>query len=488
MIARFRFQTALLLSASVALSGCLVGPNYSRPPAPTTASFKEAEGWAPAKPSDAADRKDWWTVFNDRTLNALEERVDVSNQNLIAAEAAYRQAVELVRADRASLFPTVAANGSVNYSGRGLRRRRNHHHQQRVHCRRWRRQRHPVPASALARHGRPTCGARSAAPSSRPRRPPRRARGRWPARGSRRRPSWRSTTSSLRQDDEQMRLLDATNAAYARTLQITQNKYAAGVSAKSDVLQARSLLLSTQAEATDLIQQRARLEHAIAILDGEAPAALSLVGAQRWTLIAPEIPTSEPSALLQRRPDISTAERQVAAANAQIGVQVAAYYPNITLSGSGDLAASQLGQLFNASSFLWSVGSSAAETLIDFGARRARVAQARAAYDQAVANYRQTVLTAFGAVEDNLAAQRVLGKEEALRRQASLDADQAEEIARNQYTAGQVDFTTVVTSETNALNARTTLLQVQSTRIATAVDLISALGGGWRTSDLPTTF
>ena len=487
MNVRLRFQTALLLSASVALSGCLVGPNYSRPPAPTTTSFKEAEGWAPAKPSDAADRKDWWTVFNDRTLNALEERVDVSNQNLIAAEAAYRQAVQLVRADRASLFPTVAANGSVNYSGGGsggggtittssgsiVGGGGGNATQYRLGIgASWapdlwgqiRRTIEAAKATAQASAGE-VASARLSAQTE-----------------------LALDYIQLRQDDEQKRLLDATNAAYARTLQITQNKYAAGVSAKSDVLQARSLLLSTQAESTDLIQQRARLEHAIAILDGEAPAALSLVGAQRWTLIAPEIPSSEPSTLLQRRPDISTAERQVAAANAQIGVQVAAYYPNITLSGSGDLAASQLGQLFNASSFLWSVGSSAAETLIDFGARHARVAQARAAYDQAVANYRQTVLTAFGAVEDNLAAQRVLGQEEALRRQASLDADQAEEIARNQYTAGQVDFTTVVTSETNALNARTTLLQVQSTRIATAVDLISALGGGWRTSDLPTTF
>jgi NodT family efflux transporter outer membrane factor (OMF) lipoprotein len=288
----------------------------------------------------------------------------------------------------------------------------------------------------------------------------------------------------LRQYDEEKRLLGANADALGRTLTITRNKYNAGVAGKSDVLGAQSQYESAKADLADIAQQRARTEHAIAILAGEAPAALTLAPTP-WTLKLPDIPTAAPSTLLERRPDIASAERAAANASAQIGVQTAAYFPALTLTGQGGYASSQLGQLFSASTSFWSVGASAAETLFDAGARHARVAQARAAYDQAVATYRQTVLTAFGQVEDNLAAQRVLAAEQAMRKAAADSASAAETIARNQYAAGTVDYTTVVVAQTTAINARNTELSIEAQRLTTAVDLIEALGGGWNASNLP---
>ncbi len=474
-------MTVTALCAS--LSACLVGPNYRRPTTPITPIYKEAPGWTQAQPSSAADRQNWWTAFGDPTLNALEAQVITSNQTVAAAAAAYREATAIVRIDRAALFPTVTANGGVSYSGSG------------------------AGGGALFTNGTGTVttnsGSSGASYSLG-------LGGSWAPDlfgGIRRNvESARETAQSqaaalanarlvaeselamdyiqLRQQDEDIRLLDAANAAYAKTLRITQNKYSVGVSAKSDLLTARSQLESTEAEAADVVQTRARLEHAIAILAGEPPAKLTLV-ATPWRLALPEIPSGVPSTLLQRRPDIATAERSVAAANAQIGVQTAAYFPSLNLTGSGNFASNELGNLFNASSFFYSLGASAGETLLDFGARRGRVAQARATYDQTVANYRQTVLTAVGQVEDDLAAQRVFVRERALRKAAADDASAAEVIARNQYNAGQVDFTTVVLAQNIALNARTSELQIEASQLATAVDLITALGGGWSATELP---
>ena len=469
-------RAVAILMCGGSLTGCLVGPNYSRPATPITPAFKESVDWSPATPSDAAERLDWWTAFGDPVLNDLEGRVAGANQTVAAAEGAYRQARAVVRIDRAALFPTVSATGSVSYSKSG-------------------------GAGVIGGAADGVVGGAGGSGSS--------YRlglgGSWAPDffGATRRTIEGAQASAaasagnlanarlvaqtelaldyvqLRQQDEEARILTATSAAYADTLRITQNKYNVGVVAKSDLLSARSQLATTQAQATDLVQSRARLEHAIAVLIGQAPATLTLAPGP-WRLTLPEIPSDLPSTLLQRRPDIAAAERNVAAANAQIGVQTAAYYPSVTLTGSGDTAASQLGGLFSASSFFWSVGASAAETLLDFGARRGRVAEARAVYDQSVASYRQTVLTAFAQVEDDLAAQRVLGREQASRQQAATDAAATETIARNQYNAGQVDFTNVVVAQTNALNARTAELQIEATRLATAIDLIAALGGGWR--------
>jgi NodT family efflux transporter outer membrane factor (OMF) lipoprotein len=470
-------MTVTVLCAS--LGACLVGPKYRRPTAPNTALYKEAPGWTQAQPSSAADRQDWWTALGDPTLNALEAQVIASNQTVAAAAAAYRQASALVRVDRAALFPTISATGSVSYSGS---------------------ERGNAGVVTTTTTGSTSSGRSYGLGLG----------GSWAPDlfgGVRRNiESARETAQSdaaalanarlvaeselaldyiqLRQQDEELRLLDATSAAYARTLQITQNKYKVGVSAQSDLLTARSQLETTQAQAADLVQTRAQLEHAIAILAGEPPAALNLPAAP-WRLTLPVIPAGVPSTLLQRRPDIATSERAVASANALIGVQIAAYFPSLNLTGSGNFASSELGSLFNASSFYYSLGASAAETLLDFGARKGRVAEARAFYDQTVANYRQTVLTALSQVEDDLAAQRVFVRELELRKAAAADANAAEVITRNQYNAGQVDFTSVVVAEATALNARTSELQIEASQLATAVDLITALGGGWNESELP---
>jgi NodT family efflux transporter outer membrane factor (OMF) lipoprotein len=289
---------------------------------------------------------------------------------------------------------------------------------------------------------------------------------------------------SLRELDEEKRDLDATVTAYVRTLTITQNKYAAGAAPRSDVLTARSQLESARASDTDLIQQRARMEHAIAILAGQAPATLTLPPGA-WTLTPPQVPASLPSTLLQRRPDIANAERTAAAQSEQIGVAVAAFYPTLNLTGDGGFSASNLGNLFSLSTSFWSVGAQLAETIFQGGARSAKVRQARAAYDQAVANYRQTVLTAFGQVEDNLAAQRVYADEEAQLRRAQAAAAANVTITLNEYRAGTVDFTTVDTAQVAALQAQRALVQIQANRLTTAVSLIEALGGGWTTTALP---
>jgi len=459
-----RFVLPLLMCGAV--GGCLVGPNYRRPSAPTPAAYKEAGnteagGWAPANPSDAADRRDWWTVFGDRTLNDLETRVATSNQTLAGAEAAYRQARALVAQQRAALFPTVAINASANVGG-GVGAPTSQAYNLGLGAT-W----EPDLWGAVRRNIENAGDNAQASAATL-------ANTRLSAQME-----LAADYISLRQFDEEKRLLDATVTAYARSLTIAQNRYNVGVAAKSDVLSAQSQLQSTQADDTDLAQQRARVEHAIAIMAGQTPASLTLAPAA-WTLRLPQIPAGLPSTLLQRRPDIAAAERATAAANALIGVQTAAYYPTVSLTGQGGFASSELGQLFNTSNLVWSLGASVAETIFDAGARRARVAQARAAYDQAVAAYRQTVLVAFGQVEDNLAAQRVLGAEQSLRQAASQAADANEVIARNQYLAGQVDYTTVVVAEATALSDRNALLQIEAARLTTAVDLIAALGGGWR--------
>lgn len=461
---------ASLLLLGGALSACMVGPNYKRPDAPVTPTYKEAEGWTLANPSDAADRRNWWTVFDDPVLNDLEQRVEVSNQNLKAAEAAYRQAEGLVSQQRAALFPTISLSGSAQHSGGGSTTTSG-------------------STGTVTRSGNTfQVGANGSWEPDvwgRIRRTIENAKDNGQASAADLANARLSAQTSLaldyiqlRQLDEQKRLLDATATAYARSLTVTQNKYNAGVSARSDVLSAQTQLYNVQASQTDLIQQRAKLEHAIAILTGRAPAEVTLQPAA-WTLKPPAIPAGVPSTLLQRRPDIAAAERRAAAANAEIGVAIAAFFPNLTLTGQGGFTSSELGRLFSASNGAWSVGASAAETIFDAGARSAQVRQARAAYDQSVANYRQTVLTGLGQVEDNLAAQRVLLVEQTQRDAALTAAVDNERIVTNQYNAGQVDYTSVVVAQASALSARQTALQNQANQLAAAVDLISALGGGW---------
>jgi len=470
------------LATTATLAACEVGPNYRRPATPTPGAFKEAEGWTPANPSDAADRADWWTIFGDPVLNDLEQRVAVSNQNLAAAEAAYRVAHATVAEQRAALFPTVSLNGSASVSGSGGGSGGGGGGGTGTGT--------VTPPSA---HGGTTQSYRLELGATwepdlwgRVRRTIEQAKANAQASAADLANARLSAQTelaadyiSLRQLDEEKRILDATVDADGRSLTVTRNKYAAGVVSRADVRQAETQLDNAKGDDTDLVQQRAKLEHAIAILTGRTPEEVTIAPAP-WTLKPVDIPPSLPSTLLERRPDIAAAERRAAAASANVGIQTSAYFPSLDLSGSGGVAASNIGKLFSASSTFWTLGASVAETIFDAGARHARVAEARASFDEAVANYRQSVLGAFGQVEDNLAAQRVLAAEQVDRQAAYVAAADALRIVENQYRAGTVDYTSVVVAQTAALGAQRTELGLEASRLTTTVDLIAALGGGWK--------
>ncbi|MGH6908992.1 MAG: efflux transporter outer membrane subunit, partial [Phenylobacterium sp.] len=455
--------------------------DYARPAAPISPTYKEAAGWSPAAPADALDRGDWWSLFGDPVLDGLEARVKVSNQNIAAAEAAYRQARATVSEQRAALFPTINLTGSGSRSGDGGGGG-------------------TVIVNPDGSTSGGVVGGRSSARSTY------RANlgGTWEpdvwgrirrtvegaeANAQASEADLANATLSaqgelavnyfgLRQADANVAIDQATVEGYRRTTQITQNRFNAGTVPHSDLLQAQTQLANAQADLASSRQQRATFEHAIAVLVGEAPGTFSLPPAT-WTDYAPAIPPGVPSTLLQRRPDIAGAERRMAAANAQIGVARAAYFPDLTLNGSYGFAANALSGLFSAPNSLWSYGLSAAETLFDGGARKAQVTGAKAAYDQTVAQYRQTVLTALQDVEDQLAATRALEAQYVLRRQAATAADAAATMVENQYRAGTVSYVEVFTAQTSAYAARTALAQAQAQRQTTAVTLIQALGGGW---------
>jgi NodT family efflux transporter outer membrane factor (OMF) lipoprotein len=289
----------------------------------------------------------------------------------------------------------------------------------------------------------------------------------------------------LRSEDEIQRLLDATVEAFTRSLQITQNKYDVGVAARTDIASAQAQLESTRAQAINVGVLRSQLEHAIAVLIGKPPADFAIAPAQGVVLVIPLTPPGVPSVLLERRPDIAAAERLMAEANAQIGVAVSAYYPSITLNGSVGYTATELASLFTPESLVWAVGPSLAETIFDGGLREAQVEAAKASYQQTVALYRQTVLTAFQQVEDQLAALRILAQQAAVQDGAVKAAQEAQQLTLNQYEAGTVDYTSVITAQANALSSEQTAIGILESRATASVSLISALGGGWDASQLP---
>jgi NodT family efflux transporter outer membrane factor (OMF) lipoprotein len=477
-----RLRLATMLLAASALCACEVGPNYHRPAAPTPTVYKRIEGWTPAQPSDAADRADWWTVFNDPTLNDLESKVAISNQNLIAAEAAYRQARALVSEQRAALWPTIngTAAASASHSGAGAELQTGTGTTTGPNTGRGVLQNYQLELGGTwepdvwGRIRREIENARANAQAS--------AADLANARLSAQM-ELAADYITLRELDEQKRFDDDTVKAYAESLKITQNKFDAGVAAQSDVDQAETTLHNEMAADTALESQRAVQEDAIAVLTGVPPASLDLPSAP-WTLTPVDIPPGVPSTLLERRPDVAAAERQAAAASANIGVATAGYYPDITLTGSGGTDASKLAQLFSPQSLLWSVGAQAAETIFNGGLTHAQVQAARASYDEAVANYREAVLTAFDQVEDNLAAQKVLAAEQPDLQASVKSADDALRITQNEYRAGTVDYTTVVVAQAAALSAHNAELQLEANRLTTTVDLIVALGGGWNASQL----
>jgi NodT family efflux transporter outer membrane factor (OMF) lipoprotein len=450
------------------LGACTLAPVYQEPPMPLPAAFKEAGDWVPATPADDAPRGAWWTVFNDPVLDELASSVQVSNQNVAAASAAYAQARALVAGQRASLFPTVSLDAGADRGGAsassasssGARVRNTYQATLGASWEPdlWGRLRGGVE-SATASAAATQADLASATLS---------AQGELVA-----------NYLSLREADVQSELLGGTIDGYQRFRQIMQNRYDAGVIPKTDLLQAETQLATAQAEQVGLQRQRAQLEHAIAVLAGKTPAEFSLPPAALSPTV-PEIPLVLPATLLQRRPDIAGAERRVAAANAGIGIARAGYFPSIGLTASYGYGASRVSDLFSASASAWSLGLSLAQRVFDAGAVTAQVDAARAAQERSAALYRQTVLTAFQDVEDQLAATRVLALQVEFRRKASTAADQVEQQVLNRYRAGQVSYTEVVTAQAIALQARRTLAQLESDRQVVAVALMQALGGGWQ--------
>lgn len=473
MTARLLLPLPLLV---LGVAACSTTPAYQTPTlaSPAPATWKALDGWKTATPSDHLDRGDWWTLLGDPQLDALAQRVKVDNQSIAAAEAAYRQSRALVAQQRASLFPSIDLSGSASRSGGGGTRSApgaggattsgdTQRYQASIGASWepdvWGRIRASV--SGASADAEASAADLAAAQLS--------------AQGE-----LATNYLGLRQTDVEIALVQATVEAYQRALTITQNRYDAGIAPRSDVLQARTTLANAQSTLEGLAQTRATYENAIAVLVGQPAGGFRIAPDAAWSAALPDIPAGLPSTLLERRPDVAAAERRVFAANADIGVARAAYFPSFTLSGSGNSTASRLGDLFTTSANTWSLGLSAAQTLFDAGARRAQVAQARAAYDAAAANYRQTALTAFQDVENQLTAVRVLERQYALLETASQAADQTEQMLLNQYRAGQVAYTDVVAAQASALSARRELAAARVSRQTAAVALVQAIGGGWR--------
>ena len=472
-----RTATALALVASTA--ACMVGPDYSRPSVETPLAFKQGgvredsaayvasrKGWRPARPNDGAERGDWWRVFKDPTLDRLIRLVDVDNQNLRVSVAAYRQARAFVAQAQAALYPTVIGAPSITRSRTAGNERTSVSIQGQANWEldlfgRIRRDIESEVATAQASAA-DLAAVRLAIQAE-----------------------LATNYMQLRYQDSLQKLLNETVEAYKKSVAITENQYNAGVAARSDVITAQTQLQTTQASAIATGLQRAIFEHAIATLIGRPPSELSL-SAALLPVRPPAVPVGIPSDLLERRPDVANAERNVQAQSEQIGVAVAAFYPTVTLSASGGISGLTRNGLLSAANQVWSVTAAGTQVLFDGGARSAALAITRAAYDAAVATYRQTVLTAFAEVENGLAGVRILARQQVAQDEAVASARRAVEITLNEYRAGTQNFTTVITAQALALNNEVAALQVRLNRFTTAVALIRAIGGGWDVRSLPT--
>lgn len=477
-------------------SACSFAPHYNRPALGVAQGWKTADGWQQAAPADDAPRGDWWTQFGDAQLDALMVRADAHNQTVAQAVATYAQATAAVKQARANLFPTVSLDGSVTHT-------------------------HTGGGQAVVSGGTVTGGTTGTGTGT---------AGSTVTVGSRSTNNYRvdlgatwepdlfgrlrNTLSdarataqaraadlanarlalhgelatdylSLRGADAQLATLQATVDAYRRSLAIATNRYNSGIVARTDVYQAQSQLESAESDLEGERRTRTQFEDAIAVLVGEPANGFRIAAIPTWRPIVPAVPASLPGTLVERRPDVASAERQVAAANANIGVAKAAFFPTLDLSADYGFNDQSIGKLFTSAASLWSLGAQVTETLLDFGARKAQVAQARFAYDATVAAYRGTVLTALQDVQDDLVAQTILARQEAHLRAASIAADRSEQSLREQYRSGIVVFTDVVTAQATALSARRALVQATQDRQTAAVALIQALGGGWSQAELP---
>ena len=470
---------ALCLTTGAALAtACAVGPDYHRPQFDAAANYKESSDWKPSEPNDVLSRGPWWKIFNDDVLDGLEAQIDISNQTVKAAEAAFEQSRALVSQARAGFWPTIAASVGAQRDGVGSSGLTTNasgvpigttgHTQNTVSAGvsanwdidiwgRIRRNTESNVASAQASSA-ALAAARLSAQAE-----------------------LATDYFELRAQDQLQKLLDDTVEAETLSLHITESRYKFGVAARADVVTAQTQLLGSQAQQVNAKIQRAILEHAVAVLIGKQPAEFSLARSTMRSDV-PTVPAGVPSTLLERRPDVAEAERKMAAANALIGVAKAGYFPDLTLSGSDQYSSSRFAHLIRNSNRVWSVGPALAETLFDGGLVRAQVRGARAAYEATVDSYRQTVLASFQQVEDQIVTLRVLEQEGAIEDETVKAAREAEALTLNQYKAGTVPYSSVITAQTTRLAAEETALSVLSTRLQTSVALIEALGGGWDAS------
>lgn len=470
----FNLQKLFLTVLVTPLTGCIVGRDYVRPEAIISSEFKEIQGWKPAQPRDSVLPSKWWQIFNDAGLNALEEQVSSANQSIIQAQAQYSQAQHLVQAAQSSFLPILTMTGTTsrfqaatgqNVAVSGIRNLFGT-----AASVAW----EPDLWGSVARQVEVnTSNAQASAATLQA--------------------LQLSTQATLAQNyfqikvlDTQKTLQDETATAYAKTLEIIKNRYAVGMVAKSDLMQAQTQLESIHAQAINLGIARAKLEHAIAVLIGKTPAQLSL-SSSSLDVKLPEIPVHLPSELLERRPDIAAAERKMAAANAQIGVAKAAYFPNFNLAANNGFQTTDISTLFTMARRYWALGpAGAAMTLFDGGTKNAQYKQAIDSFDASVAAYQQVVLTSFQEVEDNLAALRILTQEIAVQEQAVASANQALSLINNQYQAGTISYLDVMSAQIATLSNRQTALLLRGEQLIAAVLLVKALGGGWHDTLLPT--
>ena len=489
IVSRLFYKPVLLALAALLLfsSTCTVGPKYQRPSAAVPGAYKElpppgtgqANGWKQAQPNnDGAARGKWWEVFKDPQLNALEEQVNISNQNVLAAEAQFREARDAVRIARSGLFPTVSTAPSYTYS----RNSSTLFNVQAGNLTSGQRNIYDLPADISYQAdvwGSIRRTVRGSAESAQ-------------ATAAQLENVRLALRAALAQDyfelhgvDGEQELLTRTVKSFEDYLQLTKDRFASGVASGADVAQAETQLKSAQAQLIDLGVARAQLEHALAILVGKPPAEVEIPYTP-IKLPPPPIPVGVPSDLLQRRPDIAAAERQMAAANEQTGISKAAFFPSVLLTGSAGFQSGSFTDWFTWPSRLWSVGPQVAETVFDAGRRRAQSDLARAAFDASTANYRQTVLTSFQQVEDNLAALRVLADEARAEDDAVRAAQQSLDVSTYQYKAGVASYLQVITAQTIALQNQVAAVNILTRRMVASVLLIEALGGGWDASTLPT--
>ena len=466
---------SVLILAALLLTGCAVGPKYKTPAVPVPPAYKEAANWKTAQPNDQNLGGNWWEIFSDPQLNSLEQQINVSNQNLKAAVAQYQQSRAALRYVHADYYPTVTAGPSatrqmysnnrppqstfdgetfndfvlpVNFSyqvnawGRVSKNVESYREQAQASAA-------DLAVVNLSMHA-----------------------------------ALAIDYFAARSLDAEEKLLQDTVAQYQQAFQLNEDRFQGGLASEVEVEQARTILETTRAQMVDVGVARAQYEHAVAVLVGKPPAEFTLPPLP-LTAPPPSIPIGVPSTLLERRPDIAAAERRVASANAQVGLAKTAYYPLVNIGASGGFESGSLTALLQGPSGFWAVGSSAVVTLFDVGRRRAVNDQAKAGYDASVASYRETVLTAFQQIEDNLAALRILEQEAGVQSTAVEAAERSLSLSNTRYEGGVTSYLEVITAQNAALTDEVTAVNVLGRREANAVLLIEALGGGWDSADLP---